>query len=195
MRNFYKATRNANPSWSVFPHWYWTLSHANWSLCCPVSTGYSRHPSPTAFPQSLCPIPLAFPYPLPVTLRSRAQAFFWFRTKTNKGIVCLADHLCLDYILTACIKVSTSFSFFAKSFMSSMYIRWLIFSCDLLSLYPAVHFLNMWFNGIMAIMNCRGDGASPSKIPLWIFVSAKLFPPAVNSTLQFFVVFSMKFMI
>ena len=46
----------------------------------------------------------------------------------------------------------------------------------------------------MAIMNCKGDSASPWKIPLWIFASAKLFPPAVNSTLQFFMVFSMKFM-
>ena len=29
------------------PHCGWTLSHADWSLCCPVSTGHSRHPSPT----------------------------------------------------------------------------------------------------------------------------------------------------
>ena len=35
------------------------------------------------------------------------------------------------YILTACIRVSSSFSFFANSLMSSMYIKWLIFSCDL----------------------------------------------------------------
>ena len=99
------------------------------------------------------------------------------------------------YILTVCFRVSSSFSFFANSFMSSMYIRWLIFSCNLLSLYPAVHFLSMWFSGIMAIMNCRGDNVSPCKIPLWIFVSAKLYPPAVNSLLQFFMAFSMKFMI
>ena len=64
--------------------------------------------------------------------------------------------------------------------MSSMYIRWLLFSFDLLSLYSAVHFLSMWFSGIMAIMNIRGDSASPWKIPLWIFVSAKPFLPAVN---------------
>ena len=47
----------------------------------------------------------------------------------------------------------------------------------------------------MAIMNSQGDSASPWKIPLWIFVSARLFPPAVNSTLQFFMVFSMKFIV
>ena len=52
----------------------------------------------------------------------------------------------------------------------------------------------MWFSGFMAIMNSRGDSASPWKIPLWIFVSAKLLPLAVNSTLQFFMFFSMKFM-
>ena len=37
-----------------------------------------------------------------------------------------------------------------------MYIRWLIFSCDLQSLHPAVHFLSMWLSGIMAIMNSKG---------------------------------------
>ena len=47
----------------------------------------------------------------------------------------------------------------------------------------------------MTIMNSKGDSASPWKIPLWIFVSAKLFPPAINSTLQFFMVFSMKGMV
>ena len=29
----------------------------------------------------------------------------------------------------------------------------------------------------MTIMNSKGDSASPEKIPLWIFVSALLFPP------------------
>ena len=36
--------------------------------------------------------------------------------------------------------------------MLSMYIKWLIFSCDLLSLYPAVHFLSMWLSGIIIII-------------------------------------------
>ena len=64
-----------------------------------------------------------------------------------------------------------------------MYIRW--FSCDQLSLYPAVHFLSMWFSGIMAIMNSKSDSASPWKMPLWIFVSAILLPPASSSWCQF----------
>ena len=51
------------------------------------------------------------------------------------------------YILTACIKISNSFSIFANSLMSSMYIKRLIFSCELQSLYPAVHFLSMWLSG------------------------------------------------
>ena len=93
--------------------------------------------------------------------------------------------------------------FYANSFMPLD--GCFFFFCDLLNLvdrkkknnhlmyiYPAVHFLSMWFSGIR---NSRGDSASPRKIPLWIFVSAKLFPPTVNSTLQFFMFFSMKFMI
>ena len=70
----------------------------------------------------------------------------------------------------------------------------MIFSYDLLSLYPAVYFLSMWLSGIMPIMNSKGDRASPWKIPLWIFVSAKLLPPAANSTLQVFMVLSINFM-
>ena len=92
------------------------------------------------------------------------------------------------YILTVCIRVSSSFSFFANSLMSSMYIKWLTFSCDLLSSYLAVHFLSLWLSGIMAIMNSKGDRASPWKTPLWIFASGNLLPPAVNSTLQVFMV-------
>ena len=66
---------------------------SDWSPRCPVSTSHSRHPSPTDFCEFLFPTHLAFPYPLPVTSRSRAQAFVWFRAKADKGIVCLADHL------------------------------------------------------------------------------------------------------
>ena len=73
-------------------------------------------------------------------------------------------------------------------------IKWLIFSCDLLSLYPAEHFLSMWLSDIIAIMNSNGNCASSWKIPLWISASAKLLPPAVNSALQVSMVFSIKFM-
>ena len=78
--------------------------------------------------------------------------------------------------------------------MSSMYIRFLIFYCDLLSLHPVVHFLSMWLSVIMAIMKSNDDRASPWSIPIWIFASAKLFPPAVNSTLLVFMIFSINFM-
>ena len=43
-------------------------------------------------------------------------------------------------------------------------------------------------------MNSKGDTASPCSIPLWIFASAKLLPPVVNSSLQVFMFFSIKFM-
>ena len=42
------------------------------------------------------------------------------------------------YILTVCVRVSNSFSFLANSLMSSGYIRWFIFSCDLVS------FVQLW---------------------------------------------------
>ena len=41
----------------------------------------------------------------------------------------------------------------------------------------------------MAITNSNGNSASPENMPLWIFTFAKLFPPAVNSTLQVCMVF------
>ena len=56
-----------------------------------------------------------------------------------------------------------------------MYIKWLIFSCDLLSFYSVVHFLKIWLSGIMAITNNIDYSASPWNMP-------KLCPPAVNST-------------
>ena len=62
------------------------------------------------------------------------------------------------------------------------------FSSELLSLYPAVHFLSMWLSGIIAIINSNDDSETPMNIPLWTIASAKLFPPAVNSTLQVFIV-------
>ena len=40
----------------------------------------------------------------------------------------------------------------------------------------------MWWNDIIAIINNNGENASPWNILLWIFISAKVFPLAVNST-------------
>ena len=68
-----------------------------------------------------------------------------------------------------------------------MYICRLIFFCDLVNLYLPVHFLSMWLNGIISITNSEGEFASPWKIPFWIFTAAKIFPPAINSTFQFFI--------
>ena len=53
-----------------------------------------------------------------------------------------------------------------------------IFSCYLISLYPAVQFLSMWLSGIIGSINSNGDCESPGNIPLCIFVSAKLLPLA-----------------
>ena len=59
-----------------------------------------------------------------------------------------------------------------------------------LAIYWVCTRLTMWLIGIMAITNSNGDSASPWNMPLWIFTSAKLFPPAVNFTLQVSIVFS-----
>ena len=75
--------------------------------------------------------------------------------------------------------------------MSSMYIRQLIFSCNLWSLFPPMHFKSMWLSSIIPITNSKDDSASPWKIPLRILTLTKLFLPA---TLQFFKVFSINFM-
>ena len=59
-----------------------------------LPTAPLRRPSPTDFSEFLCPTPdsrsLAH---FRSCRRSRAQASIWFRTKTDKGIVCLADHI------------------------------------------------------------------------------------------------------
>ena len=44
----------------------------------------------------------------------------------------------------------------------------------------------MLLSGIIAITYNDGDTASSLKTSLWIFALAKLFPPAVSSTLPFF---------
>ena len=98
------------------------------------------------------------------------------------------------YILTACEKVYNSFSFGAYSFVSSMYIRGLIFSCDLVSLYLPAHFLSMWLSSLIAITNSNGGSASPWNIPLWVLTTIELFPSALNSTLQVPIVFLINFM-
>ena len=96
-------------------------------------------------------------------------------------------------ILIACIKIFNSFSYLAKSLMVIMYLKWLIFSWNLLSLYPYEQFLSMWLSGITSItklilLEPRWN------ITQWFFASVKLFPLAINSSLQVFMVFSIKLM-
>ena len=100
------------------------------------------------------------------------------------------------YILTLYShSVHKNFKFFytfAYSLMSSIYIRWLVFPCDLLSLSSAVHFLSIWLNGIMEIINSKSDRTSWN-IPLWIFTLPKPFPLPLISSFQFFMIFLIKF--
>ena len=72
----------------------WTLSPANSSLCSPVSTALSvvRRQLPSSSPF----VQLPSRVPLPTSSHaeiSSPKPFVWFRAKTDKGIVCLADLL------------------------------------------------------------------------------------------------------
>ena len=89
------------------------------------------------------------------------------------------------YILPACISFEFVF-IFGKQFdvvhvhyMFDLFLRFTKFV-------SAENFLSIWLNVLIAIINSNGDRASPWNIFLGIFVSAKLFPPAANSTLQVF---------
>ena len=90
---FPQATRNADSPWLVFPHCSWTLSNADWSL---LLSGVDC-PSASPFANCLLWVPSSNPSLwrslLPVTSRFRAQAFVWFRAKTNKKIVCFVHPL------------------------------------------------------------------------------------------------------
>ena len=87
------STRNANLSWPVFLTALDPLSCQLVSLLssvdCPV-----RRPSPTPFFEFLCPTPFSRSL---THFRSRrdleSKTLVWFRAKTDKGIICLADHL------------------------------------------------------------------------------------------------------
>ena len=85
--------RSADSSWLVFPHCSGPhlirLVSLLSSVDCPV-----RHLSPTAFFEFLCPThSLAFPSYFQSYRDLESKPFVWFRAKTDKGIVCLADHL------------------------------------------------------------------------------------------------------
>ena len=75
------------------------------------------------------------------------------------------------YILTACISFQFFFVF-GKQFVVVTFFRWLIFYCDLLSLYPSVHFLSIWLSGIIYSTHSSGESASPWNVSLWIFASS-----------------------
>ena len=63
-------------------------------LRCPVSTVPVRGSTPTPLSSFVQPTLFRVPLPLPDTAKFQIQKpFVWFRTKTDKGIVCLAGHL------------------------------------------------------------------------------------------------------
>ena len=96
------------------------------------------------------------------------------------------------YILIACNRVSYFLNFCQFDVVhahkvTDLFLRFSKFKSG------CVFLVCVW-RGIIAIINSNGDSVSPRNIPLWIFVSAMIFLPAVNFTLQVFMVFSVKFM-
>ena len=88
------------------------------------------------------------------------------------------------YIITNCIRVSNSFSFFGKQF-HVVHVRYVIdFCCNLVSLYRLVHLLSMWFSGIIVITNSIGDDASSLRIFSWFSPQLSFFPPVVRMVLS-----------
>ena len=92
------------------------------------------------------------------------------------------------YILTSCINVSNSFSFLVNNLMSSIYVRYFFFCCCFFFLRCKFLTACAFLSSIIAITNSYGENVSPWKISLWIFSSAEIVPPAVHSTLEFYIV-------
>ena len=88
--------KECQPNLTGLPHCRWTLSHADWSLRSGVRCRLLLSVVPRQLPtsQSLC-------HTLwwrPLTTSGHVEIagpkpFVWFRAKTDKGIVCLADYL------------------------------------------------------------------------------------------------------
>ena len=104
LRNFYKTTRNANLSWSVFltgldPLSCQLLSGVDWPLASPFTNPSSL---------SLClTLWLAFPSYFRSRRDRGSKPFVWFRAKTDKGIVYFLDHLHRDTIESIAISFWT----------------------------------------------------------------------------------------
>ena len=69
------------------------LSHATGLFCCPVSTANCPSASPVANCLLYPTLWLAFSSYFRSRRDLESKPFVWFRAKTDKGIVCLADHL------------------------------------------------------------------------------------------------------
>ena len=85
-----QATRNANSSLTVFLTASGLYLTPTALFCCPLSTAPLRLPSPTHLSGFLFQLLSSPTSGLVGDLEPKP--FVWFRAKTDKGIVCLADH-------------------------------------------------------------------------------------------------------
>ena len=91
------------------------------------------------------------------------------------------------YILIACVRSRIFFRFLHTAWCRPCLLGgWFCIS-------KFVHFVAMWFSGIIAITNSNRGSASPWKISHLIFTFAEVFPPAIKSTVQLFMASMMNF--
>ena len=86
------------------------LTHADWSLCSGVDWSLAS-PFTNCFLELLCPtLWPAFPSYFRSPEISSPKLFVWFHAKTDKGIVCLADHLhSVTKLSEDCFKLSREY--------------------------------------------------------------------------------------
>ena len=119
----------------------WTLSHPNSSLCCPVSTGHSRHPS-----QLFSPFVQLFSRSL-THFRSRRDRrlrhLFGFAPKQTKGpSASRTTYIVLHYILQ---------HQYRPSFKSnSIKIKWIIFRNLSLAKEGLYFHFNFWLTNFLS---------------------------------------------
>ena len=96
------------------------------------------------------------------------------------------------YILIVSIRVAGFFSNLVNILILFIHKRCFIYSYDYVNLLFPIYFLRIYLSTIIVITERSGNSEFASKILLWIFTSAKVWPPA-NLTFQVSMVIMGKF--
>ena len=122
------------------PHCPWTLSHADWSLLLTVVDSPSAPPFAnclSGFSQTCISNPTSG---LVGDLESKL--FVWFHAKTDKGAVCLADHLHSVTIWDNILFLIVIFPFF--QIVIILYLHYI-------QRYDTLLFIQMWWGGVLVV--------------------------------------------